>query len=168
MTSINEIFSEAANYWNLDEIYSAFAEAKQNHNPRARKNLTEIEKLYLRGILCGCSPREIAKKRGKSSDGKSGEVYVSRNLYQYFKKLTNLSDEKLNNWRDIVTYCEKCGYKDHDNNNLNNQILSKLNSSLPLDALVKIVSMGFDNQNNLAVDINIRLTLETDKQEKLD
>jgi hypothetical protein len=165
MTSINEFFSEAANNWKLEQIYSAFEQAKRNHNPRARKHLTEIEKLYLRGILCGCSPREIARTRGK--DNKGGEVYVSRNLYEYFKKLPDVPDEKVNNWRDIITYCEKCGYKGQDTNNLNHQILSKLNGSLPLDALIKVIDIGCDNQNQncVTIDINIRLTLGTDKQE---
>lgn len=82
MKSRDEIFGEAANYWKLDQIYAALAEVKRHISPQGRKNLTEREKLYLRGILCGCRPAEIARKIGQSSKG--GEVYVSRTLYQYF------------------------------------------------------------------------------------
>ena len=49
---------------------------------------------------------------------------------------------------------------------------AKLSSSLPIDALVKIVDMGFENQNTLTIDINIRLEFpsssETPKTEDLD
>lgn len=72
----------------------------------------------------------------------------------------------MNNWRDVVSYCEQTGYKSPDvNNNSPTQILSTLNNAMPLDALIKIIDLGFENQNNnnFTIDITIRLTLTTDK-----
>lgn len=88
-------------------------------------------------------------------------------MYQYFKKLVDLPDDKLNNWRDVISYCEQTGYKSLDiNNNSGTEILSKLNNNMPLDAFIKIIDLGFQNENNnhnFTIDINIRLTLTNDK-----
>jgi len=42
------------------------------------KNLTPIEKRHLRGLLCGCSPSEIAKKLNKSVKGLEESGYKSQ------------------------------------------------------------------------------------------
>ena len=78
--SNDEMFAEAANNWDLERLYRDLAEAKQKFAPRARKGLTEREKLYLRGLLCGYSPAEMARKLLQSPKGV--EVYVCKTLYQ--------------------------------------------------------------------------------------
>jgi DNA-binding NarL/FixJ family response regulator len=75
MTSSDEMFAEAANNWDLERLYKAMAEAKWQVSPRARKGLTEREKLFLRGLLCGHSPAEIASQLHQSRKGV--EVYIS-------------------------------------------------------------------------------------------
>ena len=77
--SNDEMFSEAANNWDLERLYRDLAEAKHKCAPRARKGLTEREKLYLRGLLCGYSPAEMARKLLQSPKGL--EVYVCKTLY---------------------------------------------------------------------------------------
>jgi DNA-binding NarL/FixJ family response regulator len=80
----DEMFAEAANNWDLERLYQDLAEAKRKVSPSARKGLTEREKLYLRGLLCGYSPAEMARKLIQSPKGV--EVYMCKTLYQYFKK----------------------------------------------------------------------------------
>lgn len=164
MASKEDLFAEAAKHWDLERLYEAFAEAKRQISPRSRRGLTETEKLYLRGLLSGCSPAEIAKKMFQTP--KSAEVYLCKTLYQYVKKLADLPNEPVGNWRNVCDRLEEAGFKTQSS------VKAKLNSSLPIEALVKIIDMGFENQNTLTIDINIRLefpsTSETPKKEDLD
>ena len=52
---IEEEFIEAKNNWDLEKLYIDLASAKG-------KALTPVEKKFLRGLLCGFSPAEIANK----------------------------------------------------------------------------------------------------------
>lgn len=156
--SNDEMFAEAANNWDLERLYRDLAEAKRQFAPRARKGLTEREKLYLRGLLCGYSPAEMARKLLQSSKGV--EVYVCKTLYQYLKKVTDLPNEKLGNWRNINNLLEDAGYK----TKTQSSVKSKFNHSLPLEPLVKIVNLGFENNNTLSIDINVRLALPSDSE----
>jgi len=164
MVPKEDLFTEAAKHWDLERLYQAFAEAKRQISPRSRRGLTDTEKLYLRGLLSGCSPAEIAKKMFQTP--KSAEVYLCKTLYQYVKKLADLPNEPVGNWRNVCDRLEEGGFKTQSS------VKAKLNSSLPIEALVKIIDMGFENQNTLTIDINIRLEFpsisETPKKEDLD
>ncbi|MGB8688167.1 MAG: DNA-binding response regulator, partial [Microcoleus sp.] len=94
-----DLFTEAAKNWDLERLYQAFAEAKRQISPRSRRGLTETEKLYLRGLLSGCSPAEIARQLLQTS--KSAEVYLCKTLYQYVKKIADVPNEPVGNWRNI-------------------------------------------------------------------
>ncbi|MFB2974489.1 helix-turn-helix transcriptional regulator [Aerosakkonema sp. BLCC-F183] len=155
--SNDEMFAEAANNWDLERLYRDLAEAKQKCAPRARKGLTEREKLYLRGLLCGCSPAEIARKLLQSPKGV--EVYVCKTLYQYFKRMPDVPNEKVGNWRNINNFLEGAGYKSQTKSS----VKSKLNYSLPLEPLVKIVNLGVE-QHTISIDINIRLAFPFDAE----
>ncbi|OCQ95030.1 hypothetical protein BCD67_02815 [Oscillatoriales cyanobacterium USR001] len=163
MASKEEMFAEAAKNWDLERLYKALAEAKRQIAPGSRSGLTSTEKLYLRGLLCGHSPAEIAQKMLQTP--KSAEVYLCKTLYQYVMKVAGAPNESVGNWRNICNWLEEAGYKPQPS------IESKFSSSLPIDALVKIVDMGFENQNTLTIDINIRLEFpsssETPKTEDL-
>lgn len=153
----DEVFAEAAKYWDLERLYKALAAVKRRISPGSRKGLTDTEKLYLRGILCGHSPAEIAKKLYRSPKGV--EVYVCKTLYQYLKQLVDTSSEQMGNWRNIHTWLEDAGYKTLSS------VESKLNhNSLPSEALVKIVGMNFENSNTLNIDINIQLSFPSDSE----
>ena len=62
MPSSAEQFSQAALHWKLETLYDDLSSAKG-------KRLTPVEKLHLRGLLCGYSPAEIARKLHKSIKG---------------------------------------------------------------------------------------------------
>ena len=147
----------------LRKAVQAFAEAKRQISPRSRKGLTETEKLYLRGLLSGCSPAEIARQLFQSS--KSAEVYLCKTLYQYVKKLADVPNEPVGNWRNICDRLQEAGYKTQSAPEF------KINNSVPTEALVKIVNIGFDS-NTGTIDINIRVSIpstsETAKTEDVD
>ena len=164
MASKEDLFAEAAKHWDLERLYQAFAEAKRQISPRSRRGLTETEKLYLRGLLSGCSPAEIARQLFQSS--KSAEVYLCKTLYQYVKKLADVPNEPVGNWRNICDRLQEAGYKTLSSPEF------KINNSVPTEALVKIVGIGVIEKNTISIDINIRLefpsTSETAKTEHLD
>jgi len=70
MTPTDEQFSQAEQQWDLETLYIDLASAKG-------RRLTPVEKLHLRGLLCGYSPAEIAEKLHKSVKGVEAEVSVS-------------------------------------------------------------------------------------------
>lgn len=150
MASKEDLFAEAANNWDLERLYQDLAEAKRKVSPSARKGLTEREKLYLRGLLCGYSPAEMARKLIQSPKGV--EVYVCKTLYQYFKRMVDIPNEtKVSNWRNINNSLEEAGYKTKSSNK------SKSSNSLPTDLSVKIANICFD-YNTGTIDINIRVS----------
>lgn len=97
---------EAADRWDLESLYDALAAAKTRETPYKRKGLTKTEKRYLRGLLSGHSPDEIAQKLDKHP----GTVRESlcENLYPYINKLTG---KKVKNWRDVIDLLDAAGYR---------------------------------------------------------
>jgi tetratricopeptide (TPR) repeat protein len=117
--SPEEQFILAANDWDLERLYKDLAVAKREVAPHKRE-LTEVEKLHLRGLLCDCSPSDIAKKLHKQEGGLRAEL--SETVYRYVKQLTKEKvDIRLNNWRDIPDRLEKAGYKTRSSNSVENK-----------------------------------------------
>lgn len=102
MASTNEQFAQAANHWDLETLYTDLASAKG-------KRLTPVEKLHLRGLLCGYSPAEMAEKLGKDAKGVESDLCAS--VYKYVKSLIGKCNEKIGNWRNIAEWLEDAGYK---------------------------------------------------------
>jgi hypothetical protein len=102
MMNTEERFAEAENSWDLERLYTDLGKAKG-------KSLTAKEKLYLRGLLCGYGPAEMARKCHKSPNGL--KVHLSKTLYQYVKVLVNKENDKLENWTNIREWLEEIGYK---------------------------------------------------------
>jgi hypothetical protein len=146
----DEMFAEAANYWDLERRYKALAEAKKQIVPHARRGLTEREKLFLRGLLCGYSPAEIARKLVQSRKGV--EVYMSKTLYQYLRKMSDVPNEKVGHWRNINNLLEEAGYK------INWTEKAKSKNYFPQELSVKIGNICFDS-NTGTIDINIRVSI---------
>lgn len=151
-----ELFTQAANEWDLETLYTDLASAKG-------KRLTPVEKLHLRGLLCGYSPAELAEKLNKSPKGIG--VDLCNTLYQYVKNLVGKSDEKIENWRNIYEWLEEAGYK--------TQLAAEFESSdcLPLEFLIKRANITID-KHKVIVDINLRIVAskssETPKIEEID
>ncbi len=156
MASKEEMFAEAAKNWDLERLYKALAAAKRQIAPNSRSGLTNTEKLYLRGLLCGHSPAEIAHKLLQTP--KSAEVYLCKTLYQYVMKVVEAPNESVGNWRNICNWLEEAGYKPQ----LHNEF--KINSPLPIDTSFKIVNIGCVEQNTISIDINIQLTFPSSSE----
>jgi hypothetical protein len=106
-TQIKDEFIEAKNNWDLEKLYIDLASAKG-------KALTPVEKKFLRGLLCGCSPAEIASIVYKSRSSSTVRVYLSNGLYKYIEEM--LSNQagysiKVKNWSRVTHLLDKAGYK---------------------------------------------------------
>ena len=104
---IEEEFSEAKNNWDLEKLYIDLASGKG-------KALTPVEKKFLRGLLCGFSPAEIASKVYETRSSSTVRVYLSNGLYKYIEELLSkqASDSiKVKNWSRVTQLLEKAGYK---------------------------------------------------------
>ena len=136
--SPEEKFILAANDWDLERLYKDLADAKLKVAPH-KWELTEVEKLHLRGLLCACSPSDIAKKLHKEERGLRADL--SSTVYLYVKQLTQGKvDIRLKNWRDIPDWLELAGYKTRSSNSVENkpEITPSVWES-DLDALVERV-----------------------------
>lgn len=105
--SLEEDFTEAARNWNLEKLYIDLATAKG-------KGLTPVEKKFLRGLLCGYSPAEIADKVYKSRNSNAVRVYLSNGLYKYIQELLIRQTGdiiKIKDWSRVTNLLEKAGYK---------------------------------------------------------
>ena len=107
--SSEDLFAEPATNWDLQKLYKDLAVAKREFAPHKRRELTDTEKKHLRGLLCGYSPAEIAKKLHKSA--RRVEADLCSTIYQYVEQLTKKPLNTLKNWRDIPEWLEQNGYK---------------------------------------------------------
>ncbi|WP_026732412.1 NB-ARC domain-containing protein [Fischerella sp. PCC 9605] len=104
---IEEEFIEAKNNWELEKLYVDLASAKG-------KALTPVEKKFLRGLLCGFSPSEIANTVYKSRSSSTVRVYLSNGLYKYIEEMLSKQAEysvKVKSWSRVTHLLEKAGYK---------------------------------------------------------
>lgn len=104
---IEEEFIEAKNNWDLEKLYIDLASAKG-------KALTPVEKKFLRGLLCGFSPAEIANKVYKTRSSSTVRVYLSNGLYKYIEEMLSKQANdsiKVKNWSRVTQLLEKAGYK---------------------------------------------------------
>ncbi|MBD2454665.1 NB-ARC domain-containing protein [Nostoc sp. FACHB-87] len=102
-----EEFFEAKSNWELEKLYVDLASTKG-------KALTPVEKKFLRGLLCGCSPAEIASIVYQSRSSSTVRVYLSNGLYKYIEEmLSNAAgySVKVKNWSRVTYLLEKAGYK---------------------------------------------------------
>ena len=108
-------FKQAQKGWKLEqELYANLTSAKQRYSPgQRRKVLTPCEKCYLRGLLCGCSPEQIAQELGNAV-GTVNDA-LAKGLYRYIEELLNLDEPepvvKIGHWGDVAYLLERAGYK---------------------------------------------------------
>jgi hypothetical protein len=139
----DEQFSQAANHWDLETLYADLASAK-------RKRLTPVEKLHLRGLLCGYSPTEIAEKLGKNVKGVETDLCAT--LYRYVKSLVDKCSAKIENWRNITEWLEEAGYKTQSPTKL------KAGSYLPENNAFNVTNISFEN-NQITIDVFLQITV---------
>ncbi|MDJ0674415.1 MAG: NB-ARC domain-containing protein [Calothrix sp. MO_167.B42] len=106
-SNIEEEFVEAKNNWNLEKLYIDLASSKG-------KALTPVERKFLRGLLCGLSPAEIAHIVYKTRSSSTVRVYLSNGLYKYLEEMLTIQagkSIKVKNWSHVTHLLEKAGYK---------------------------------------------------------
>jgi len=106
-SNIEEEFVEAKNNWNLEKLYIDLASSKG-------KALTPVERKFLRGLLCGLSPAEIAHIVYKTRSSSTVRVYLSNGLYKYLEEMLSIqagTTIKVKNWSHVTHLLEKAGYK---------------------------------------------------------
>jgi len=154
----------------LERLYRdlALAAVKKNQKHQGQ-NLTRVEKLHLRGLLCGHSPAEIAKQLNKEVHGV--ETALSATIYSYLKDL--LVGKKIENWRNVSQYLEEAGYKKPPTVVSSNQlpeITLPIKSLAGLEGLITINQHSCCNNQKVAVEINLRLVIpvpaEGEKEEE--
>lgn len=141
MAATDEHFSQAANHWDLETLYTDLASAKG-------KRLTPVEKLHLRGLLCGYSPAEIAEKLSKN--GKGVETDLCATVYKYVKGLVDKGNGKIENWRNISEWLEEAGYKSLSSAKVQGLEL------LPEKSIMNITNINIE-QNQLVIAFNLRI-----------
>ncbi|MFN6569839.1 hypothetical protein [Dendronalium sp. ChiSLP03b] len=144
MTSIPQPFAEAENDWDLANLYQDLTSAKQQIASKP-KQLTQLEKTCLRGLLCGYGPNEIAAAINREVRGL--RVDLSRGLYRYIEVLTQRPSNTLKDWREVADWLAKANYKTS---------LSHT-SLLTSDSLIKIVDVSLEGSaNSPVIDLKVR------------
>jgi len=143
MPPANEQFTEAANHWDLETLYADLASAKG-------KRLTPMEKLHLRGLLCGHSPGEIAEKLQKNPKGVETDLCAT--LYKYVKSLVGKGVEKIENWRNITEWLDESGY------NTKSPAKFPIQDDLSNNNKVKVSNITFEN-NQITIDVFLQITV---------
>jgi hypothetical protein len=143
MASTNEQFSQAANHWDLETLYTDLASAKG-------KRLTPVEKLHLRGLLCAYSPSEIAEKLGKDAKGVESDLCAS--IYKYVKSLIGKGNEKIGNWRNIAEWLEEAGYKTKP------PAKFSIQDGVSENSKVNVSNITFEN-NQITIDVFLQITV---------
>ncbi len=136
-------FTQAENDWDLERLYNDLTAVKG-------KNLTRIEKLHLRGLLCGYSPTEIAETLHR--DVRGLEVNLCNKLYKYVKTIVKREQERVENWRSICQWLEEAGYK------AQNQ--SQSNDGIPVETKVHIEKISVEN-NKIEICMNTQIIINT-------
>jgi hypothetical protein len=140
MASTEQLFSQAETYWDLKTLYQDLAAAKT-------KPLTPVEKLHLRGLLCGRSPSEIAKKLNKDANGVGTDL--SATVYRYVKILLDKSEDKIDNWRNVAEWLEDAGYRNYS-------VKIPGLDLLPEQAMVGVSNITIET-NQIVILINLRI-----------
>jgi multidrug efflux pump subunit AcrA (membrane-fusion protein) len=113
----NNIFTRAAQTWELDRLALAIINIKSQEGDRAK--LTTEEKVILCGLLSGYHPEEISRQLPESYSNLS--INTIRKTYNYLKKIAarqlNTDPTRIN---DIITSLSEAGYKKSYYNSLKN------------------------------------------------
>jgi hypothetical protein len=158
-----EQFESAVYFWKLDELYADLALIKG-------RSLSKIEKLRLRGLLCGNSPAEIAQKLNRSVRGTESDLCST--IYHYVKILLKKDQKAMENWRNISEWLEQAGYKipvESETQETN----QKKGVEIPVDmlnSLIKINQIHNNQDRGVVFEINVRVIASMptdDKKDKL-
>ena len=96
VASYETIYLEAESSWDLERLYNAF-----KHVMPKGSQLTSLQKFYVRGILLGKPPREIAQQRGQDFSPNDVSRFLSEKLYRWIKNLIKERPEGNDAWQQV-------------------------------------------------------------------
>ena len=103
----SQLFSQADRHWNFNQIRNHVEAIKMKQQ---QQQLTELEQVCLRGLLCGYSPEIIARELVNKSD-----LFVIQttfwNLFRYIQIMAGREESKISNYQEIIHSLEVLGYK---------------------------------------------------------
>ena len=102
-----ELFPQAAQNWDLPVIYEQIEAAKQELF--GEKQLTELQKTILRGLLCDYSPEQIAIVLPQGMH--QSLVNITWNLHKCVKHLVGIESKTVESYRDIPRWLAIAGFK---------------------------------------------------------
>ena len=102
-----ELFPQAAQNWDLPVIYEQIEVAKQELF--GEKQLTELQKTILRGLLCDYSPEQIAIVLPQGMH--QSLVNITWNLHKCVKYLVGIESKTVESYRDIPRWLAIAGFK---------------------------------------------------------
>ena len=102
-----ELFPQAAQNWDLPVIYEQIEAAKQELF--GEKQLTELQKTILRGLLCDYSPEQIAIVLPQGMH--QSLVNITWNLHKCVKYLVGIESKTVESYRDIPRWLAIAGFK---------------------------------------------------------
>lgn len=102
-----ELFPQAAQNWDLPAIYEQIEAAKQELF--GEKQLTELQKTILRGLLCDYSPEQIAIVLPQGMH--QSLVNITWNLHKCVKYLVGIEAKTVESYRDIPRWLAIAGFK---------------------------------------------------------
>ena len=107
LSNRQQIFSEAHNNWNLQELYQHIESIKLQ---RQKEPLTPLEKVCLEGLFRGYSPEAISEALPEELDYYSVQI-TFWNLYSYIKVMTGRDHKEITNYQDVIDSLDSSGYK---------------------------------------------------------
>ncbi len=153
-------FQQAADSWDLERLYADLATVNG-------EELTNTEKLHLRGLLCGYNSSTLAEKLYKSPGGLRSEV--SKHVNRHVKDLVNQSSlrpkkklEKLKSG-EILKWLEELGYK-------KSGVVSSDGLTIQIDAATGSVVKVVKDKGRVTFEINhsrVLFSLPTEEFPKL-
>ncbi|MBE9137042.1 ATP-binding protein [Nodosilinea sp. LEGE 07088] len=100
-----DLFLEAHEQWDLEALAYDLAEIRE-------RSLPPVELVYLRGLLCYCSPQTIAEACNVVPNTVAKRL--STGLYRYVEQLLQTKFQQavaVNSWSDIPKLLSQVGYK---------------------------------------------------------
>lgn len=101
----DEPFAEAKQRWQLALLYTDLGRVKG-------RGLTRVEKTYLRGLLCGYGPNEIAEQLQVKNDTVRNSL--SKGLYRYIEgRLSEQQPDlvRVESWGQVARLLDEAGYQ---------------------------------------------------------
>ena len=102
-----ELFARAGQNWDLASIYEQVEAVKQELF--SEKQLTDLQKTVLRGLLCNYSPEQISTQFPQGMH--QPLINITWNLHKCVKHIVGIDSNTVESYRDIPRWLAIAGFK---------------------------------------------------------